>query len=198
MTETALDGSRSCAGCRQTDAREALLRFVAAAQTGTAELAPDIRRRMSGRGVSVHPRYRCVEAAVRSGAFKRALGVDEVAPARELSRSAADQYRRRAESLLSSAQRARKVALGTDAARRALEDRELELLLVAQDAEGSREELTQTAARLGLRCLVWSNKQDLGRVFGRALLSIVGVTDAGIATELRHVVRCATELAEDA
>jgi predicted RNA-binding protein YlxR (DUF448 family)/ribosomal protein L30E len=197
MNETALDGSRSCAGCRQTDAREALLRFVAAG-AGQNELAPDIRRRAPGRGVSVHPRYRCVEAAVRSGAFKRALGVDEVAPARELSRSAAGQYRRRAESLLSSAKRARKVALGTDAARRALEQRELELLLVAQDAEGSREELMQTADRLGLRCLVWSNKQDLGRVFGRALLSIVGVTDAGIATELRHVVRCATELAEDA
>jgi predicted RNA-binding protein YlxR (DUF448 family) len=197
MNETALDGSRSCAGCRQTDAREALLRFVAAGE-GQSELAPDIRRRAPGRGVSVHPRYRCVEAAVRSGAFKRALGVDEVAPARELSRSAAAQYRRRADSLLSSAQRARKVALGTDAARRALEERELELLLVAGDAEGSREELMQTADRLGLRCLVWSNKQDLGRVFGRALLSIVGVTDAGIATELRHVVRCATELAEDA
>jgi ribosomal protein L7Ae-like RNA K-turn-binding protein len=71
-------------------------------------------------------------------------------------------------------------------------------LVIAEDAEGSREELTRAAERLGARCLVWSNKEELGRLFGRAMLSIVGVLDAGIATELRHVVRCAAELAEDA
>src|ERR1700755_2095172 len=97
MNVPATESNRACAGCRQGDDREALLRFVAAGDPPT--LAPDIRRRAPGRGVSVHPRYRCVAAAVRSGAFKRGLDLaGEAAPsAGELARSAAEQYRRRAD-----------------------------------------------------------------------------------------------------
>jgi ribosomal protein L7Ae-like RNA K-turn-binding protein len=201
MNEPVSDGNRSCVGCRQKDAREVLLRFVADGDPPV--LAPDIRRRAFGRGVSVHPRFGCVEAAVRTGALRRGLGlqtnnVAQSFSARELSQSAATQYKRRAASLLGAAQRAHRVALGTEAVRQAIAARSLQLLVVAHDAEGSREELTHAAEKLGRSCLVWSNKQELGGLFGRALLSIVGVLDAGIATELRQVVRCATELAEDA
>jgi ribosomal protein L7Ae-like RNA K-turn-binding protein len=147
----------------------------------------------------VHPRYRCVDAAVRSGALRRALGVDTAdVSARQLSQSASEQYARRAEGLLLAGHRSRKLTLGTEAVRTALNAGQVHVLLIAKDAEGSREELTRAAERLGARCLVWSDKQELGRLFGRAMLSIVGVLDAGIATELRHVVRCAAELAEDA
>jgi ribosomal protein L7Ae-like RNA K-turn-binding protein len=146
----------------------------------------------------VHARFRCVDAAVRSGALRRALGVDPSVSSRELSQSASHQYIRRATSLLAAAKRSRKLVLGSEAVRTALAARTVQLLLVARDAEGSREELVGSATRLGLRCLVWSDKEELGRLFGRALLSIVGVLDAGIASELRHVVQCATELAEDA
>ena len=190
------ESSRACAGCRQTDARDALLRFVAAGDP--PQLAPDIRRRAPGRGVSVHPRFRCVEAAVRSGALRRGLGVGTDLSTRELSRTAAVQYDRRAAGLLSAAGRIHGLAVGTEAVRSAIAARKVHLLLVTRDAEGSREELVDATERLGRSCLVWSTKQELGRLFGRALLSIVGVLDAGIATELRHVVRCATELAEDA
>ena len=174
------------------------MRFVAAGDP--PQLAPDIRRRAPGRGVSVHPRFRCVEAAVRTGALRRGLGVSvsmELS-ARELSRTAASQYDRRAAGLLSAAVRTHSIAVGTEAVRSAIAAHKVQLLLVTRDAEGSREELVDAAERLGRSCLVWSTKQELGRLFGRALLSIVGVYDAGIATELRHVVRCATELAEDA
>lgn len=203
MNQPATESSRACAGCRQTDAREALLRFVAVVNPPEPpQLAPDIRRRAPGRGVSVHPRYGCVEAAVRNGALRRGLGVNMELSARELSRTAAGQYERRAAGLLVAAARTRSVAVGTEAVRAAIAMRKVELLLVARDAEGSREELVDAAERLGRSCLVWSTKQELGRLFGRALLSIVGVlgerNSAGIATELRHVVRCATELAEDA
>jgi predicted RNA-binding protein YlxR (DUF448 family)/ribosomal protein L30E len=195
MNEPVTDSTRSCVGCRQKDAREALLRFVA--DGDPPRFAPDVRRRAYGRGVSVHPRFRCVEAAVRSGALRRALEVDAQTTARELSQSAAAQYNRRAEGLLLAARRAKLVALGTEAARDAIAARSVRLLIVASDAEGDRETLTEAAARLGSDCLVWRNKQELGALFGRALLSIVAVLDVGIASELRHVVRCAAELAED-
>jgi predicted RNA-binding protein YlxR (DUF448 family) len=196
MNETVSEGSRACAGCRQTDTRDVLLRFVA--DGDPPQLVPDIRRRAPGRGVSVHARYRCVDAAVRTGALRRGLGVGSTASARELSQVAAVQYARRATGLLSAAKRSRNVAIGTDAVRAGIHDRTVQLLLVANDAEGHREELVAAATRLGRSCLVWSNREELGLLFGRAVLSIVGVLDVGIATELRHVVRCATELAEDA
>lgn len=239
MNETVSESSRACAGCRQTDARDVLLRFVA--DGDPPMLAPDIRRRAPGRGVSVHARFRCVEAAVRNGALRRGLGLPQhgargktgksgkkdiveadiplsdvadaagdmtgtaaadtrplTQSARELSKVAAEQYLRRATSLLSAAKSARKLALGTEAVRQALAARSVQLLLVASDAEGDREELVAAAERLGRGCLVWKNREQLGQLFGRSLLSIVGVLDAGIATELRHVVRCATELEEGA
>ncbi|MEY4578601.1 MAG: hypothetical protein RL701_3304 [Pseudomonadota bacterium] len=198
MNETVSEGSRACAGCRQTDTRDVLLRFVA--DGDPPQLVPDIRRRAPGRGVSVHPRFRCVDAAVKTGALRRGLGVGaEVnVSAREISQVAAVQYARRATGLLSAAKRSRKVAIGTDAVRAGIYDHTVQLLLVANDAEGHREELVAAATRLGRSCLVWSNREELGLLFGRAVLSIIGVLDVGIATELRHVVRCATELAEDA
>jgi predicted RNA-binding protein YlxR (DUF448 family)/ribosomal protein L30E len=201
MNVLATESNRACAGCRQRDEREALLRFVA--DGNPPQLAPDIRRRAPGRGVSVHPRYRCVDAAVRSGALRRAFGSELRADlsARELATSAANQYDRRAAGLLQAAYRARKLVIGTEATRSALNASEVQLLLIAEDAEGSREDLVKAAERLfpdGARCLVWSNKEELGRLFGRAMLSIAGVLDTGIATELRHVLRCAAELAEDA
>jgi predicted RNA-binding protein YlxR (DUF448 family) len=206
MTETVSASARTCAGCRQLDDRDALLRFVA--DGDPPRIAPDVRRRAPGRGVSVHPRYRCVHAAVRNGALKRGLGVGSVETARDtvqttqtaqtLSRSAAEQYLRRADGLLGAGHRARKLAVGTEAVRVALNERRVEMLLVADDAEGDREELSAAAQRLGRSCLVFRDRESLGRLFGRSVLALVGVLDAGIAAELRHVVQCATDLAEDA
>ena len=77
-------------------------------------------------------------------------------------------------------------------------ERRARLLLVAADAEGSREELERAIERLGRACLVWNTKQGLGRLFSRPTLSILAVLDIGIADELLSVVRAAAELAEDA
>jgi predicted RNA-binding protein YlxR (DUF448 family) len=200
MIEATSDSTRTCVGCRQTDERGALLRLVAipAERGEPVTLVPDIRKRESGRGVSVHARYRCLEGAVASGAFKRAFRAPVVSSARELATSARDGYDRRAQGLLIAARRARKLAIGTEAVRDAITERRARLLLVAADAEGSREELERAAERLGRACLVWNNKQGLGRLFSRPTLSILAVLDIGIADELLSVVRATAELAEDA
>ena len=188
------DSTRSCVGCRQTEPREALMRFVVAGDPPT--LVADVRRRAPGRGASVHPRFRCVDAAVLTGGFRRALGVNP-GEARDLASAAASQYERRAQGLLLAAQRSKNLAIGTEAVRDALTERRVRMLVVAKDAGGSRQDLTDAAARLGKSCLVWSNKEDLGKLFGRTTLSILAVLDQGIADELASVFRCATELSED-
>jgi ribosomal protein L7Ae-like RNA K-turn-binding protein len=144
--------------------------------------------------VSVHARYRCVEAAVRTGALRRALPVPSETTAAALAQTASDQYLRRAEGLLQAARRARHIALGTEAVRDALAQRRVHLLVVAGDAEGSRQDLERAAEKLGRACLVWNTKDGLGRLFGRPLLSVLAILDEGIADELGQALRCVAEL----
>jgi uncharacterized protein len=62
---------RMCIGCRERSAKAELLRMVWA--TGT--VAPDPRQDRPGRGAYLHPRVRCLDAAVRKRAIGRALRV---------------------------------------------------------------------------------------------------------------------------
>ncbi|MEI4272718.1 YlxR family protein [Klenkia sp. LSe6-5] len=62
---------RTCVGCRRRAPVTELLRVVV---QGT-RLTPDPRRRLPGRGASVHPTPECLRAAVRRRAFPRALRV---------------------------------------------------------------------------------------------------------------------------
>jgi len=60
---------RTCVGCRERAPVTDLLRVVA--RDGT--LVPDPRRRLPGRGASLHPTPECLHAAERRRAFARAL-----------------------------------------------------------------------------------------------------------------------------
>jgi len=60
---------RTCVGCRTRAPVTELLRVVA--REGT--LVPDPRRRLPGRGASLHPTPECLHAAERRRAFARAL-----------------------------------------------------------------------------------------------------------------------------
>jgi predicted RNA-binding protein YlxR (DUF448 family) len=62
---------RTCIGCRERTWAENLLRVVVV--EGVA--VPDPRRRMPGRGASVHPDVECLTLALRRRAFARALRI---------------------------------------------------------------------------------------------------------------------------
>jgi predicted RNA-binding protein YlxR (DUF448 family) len=60
---------RTCVGCRKRAPVTELLRVVAR----SGALVPDPRRRLPGRGASLHPTPECLHAAERRRAFIRAL-----------------------------------------------------------------------------------------------------------------------------
>ncbi|WP_353849576.1 YlxR family protein [Arthrobacter sp.] len=65
---------RTCIGCRQTAARDQLVRLVRTASgSGEPEALVDLRRRMPGRGAWLHPGPDCLRLAVKRHAFGRAL-----------------------------------------------------------------------------------------------------------------------------
>lgn len=185
---------RLCAGCRRTVPREELLRFAISPEAPF--LAPDPQRKLGGRGVSVHPTRACIELAARKGGFARALKKSVAIDTDALCATARVLYVMRAESLLIAAARRKKLAIGTEAVREALRapsGTAVEVLVVAADAEGRREELESAAERLGRRCLVFGSKSSLGRLFGRDEVGVLGILDHGIADE---VVRCAARANE--
>jgi predicted RNA-binding protein YlxR (DUF448 family)/ribosomal protein L7Ae-like RNA K-turn-binding protein len=193
---------RTCVGCRQKDGRLALLRFVVAGDP--PQLVPDVPRRASGRGVSIHPRRRCLDAAARNGGLVRGLraGVPAGMPAGfkvdtdQLADWASGQYTRRFEGLLVCAYRSGHAVLGADRARDAMATQRAILLIVAADAADKRQELVAAADRLGKSCIVYADKAKLGGLFGRDTVGVVAVTDVDIAAELQHAMQCAALLAE--
>jgi len=118
--------------------------------------------------------------------------------AEALIQTAADQYRRRVGGLLLAGWRARLLVVGTDAVRGALEsNKKPVLLLVAADAAGRREELSERVQALGGACVTYGDKTTLGRLFGRETLGVLGILDEGIAAEVALAARCVDELSED-
>jgi predicted RNA-binding protein YlxR (DUF448 family)/ribosomal protein L30E len=181
-----------CVGCRQKDDRGALLRFVVAGDP--PQLVPDVSRRESGRGASVHARKRCLDAAVRNGALHRALRVSAPADADTLAQWAHGQYSRRLSGLLTAAKRAGHALIGHERAREAIAARRALLLVVAGDATENREELMQAAARLGGSCIVHGDRSSLGALFGRELVAVVAITDPDLAQEVQSAAECAASI----
>ena len=185
---------RTCAGCREQDAQSALLRFAVREQS--PRLVPDPRKRLPGRGVSVHPRRRCLERAARGGGFARSLRAPIEVDLEELCSLIESGYDARMRGLVASALRTRRVSLGTDAVKAALHDGSARLLIFAVDAAGRRSELTVLAKRLTVPVVTHGTKSELGRLTRRAELGVLAILDQRIASELSTVASRAQDLSE--
>ncbi len=64
---------RTCVGCRGRGDRSVLLRLVVQEVDGSRVVVLDLRRRMPGRGLWLHPDEHCLDLAVRRSALARAL-----------------------------------------------------------------------------------------------------------------------------
>jgi predicted RNA-binding protein YlxR (DUF448 family) len=185
-TEPKGASERTCAGCRQPDAREALVR-LAVSDDPSLPLVPDLRGRLGGRGVSVHPSRKCIALAAQRGGFARSLTRAISVDANALANAIEEQLLGRAKGLLLGGIRARKIALGTEAVQRTIATEKLELLVVARDAAGRSVELAQRVRASGKSVAVLADKVVLGGLASRAELGVIAVVDRGIALELGRV-----------
>lgn len=180
---------RMCAGCGRRAAREELVRLV------VGEVPPfvavDLGRRLSGRGISVHPDKACVRAAALRGGLARALrGTASVDP-ESVQRMIVRQLERRMQGLLSSAQRKRSLALGAEAVRSALQTNRGDLLIRAVDSRGRAEELARMALALGCATATWGTKAMWGDALSRSDVGVLLVMDRGIA---RAIADCLSHI----
>lgn len=195
MNERDRSSRRMCAGCGQRTLPDELVRLVVAPRAPF--VAVDVGRRLGGRGISVHPTRACVRSASLRGGLARALrGVAQLEP-ESIEKMIVEQLERRIVGLLSSAQRTRKVALGADAVRTALQANRGDLLICARDSRGRRDELARTATALGCATATWGTKASLGAAFGRSELGVLLVTERGIARAVADCLSHIEALSED-
>jgi uncharacterized protein len=64
---------RTCVGCRQRGAASELARIVAQRDDRGAVLVLDLEGRLPGRGAHLHPSVECLDRALRTRGFVRAL-----------------------------------------------------------------------------------------------------------------------------
>ncbi len=186
---------RMCAGCGTRTEPDDLVRLVVG--PSAPFVAVDLGRRLGGRGVSVHAKKACLRSAALRGGLARALrGVAQVEP-ESLERMVVQQFERRALGLLSSAQRARSLAVGADAVRSALKANKGDLLIRAKDSRGRGDELAQAATARGCATATWGTKASVGDAFGRSELGVVLVTDRGIARAVLDCLSHVEALSED-
>lgn len=185
---------RTCVGCKQRAERGALLRLVLAGDP--PEVVPDVRRGGAGRGASVHPRRACLDAAVKSGAIRRAFKRELHTDSGQIAAWAREQYQRRIDGLIVAASRSGQAVAGTERVREAIASRRICMLIVADDAAESRNDVLDAASRLGGSCLVHADKSHLGRLFNRDQIAVVAVTDSAIADALTEASRNAAALVE--
>jgi ribosomal protein L7Ae-like RNA K-turn-binding protein len=173
---------RMCVGCRQKDERGALLRFVVAGDP--PQVVPDVSRRSDGRGASVHPLRRCLDA----------LKVEFETDADALALWAHGQYGRRLAGLLTAAHRGGRAVIGTERVRDAIAAKRAVLLVVAGDAADNRDELMRSVERLGGQCLVYGDRASLGALFGREMVAVLAITDRELAVEVKTAAECAAAI----
>ncbi len=181
--EVEIEGSaRTCVGCREQAAPEALERFVLMG----GELVYDMRRKAPGRGASVHASAACLEAALKRGAFARSFKqAVKTPPAPELVALVREGVMRRLRETLASSLRARRISVGAEATSELLRLGKAGMVLIANDAgESAQKKFAMNANRKGLLISTALDGAWLGQVSGREFVSVMGLSGASLCEQV--------------
>jgi len=170
---------RTCAACREQVEPSELIRW---ARGEDGAVVPDLAGRTFGRGAWTHPTQKCLKQLQKSlqRSFKAEVKTSTI-EALELLRLAATH---RANQLLGVARRRNVLIYGSDATREAWQKGDLHGLVVAKDARAAAQTPFVAEAIAEGLAKPWGTKQQLGRLFGRSEIGVMGVRDRGLAIRL--------------
>lgn len=186
---------RSCAGCRQRDAAERLLRFV----VRDGQLFVDASRRLGGRGAWAHPRWGCLERAIRRGGFAHALQVPVRDDARRVLAATLAVCRSEALQRLGLLRRSGALRFGREQACLAVRERQVAALWLACDAAPRTARAVHEAAdRGGVPVYTVAGVAELARALGAAPVAVVALPASEAGRRLSADVSSWAQLAEEA
>ncbi len=176
------EAERTCIGCRGVFKKNDVVRLVA----GPSGVAVDYREKLPGRGAYICLKEECIKKALSRGNLSRALRVEGPTLTVDVFVSLVSAaVKEKIRSLVLMAARAGKLSAGYSAVRDGIEKGRIRFVLYAVDlSDGSREKISPTAARAGIKEMELFSKDELGRMLGRELVGIIGVEDNGFAESL--------------
>ena len=175
---------RTCIGCRaQRQARE----FLRLACTPQGEVFADRRSRGAGRGAHVCFDAACIRQALRPGRLKAAFKQSVTAPPEAaICEAAVEILRLRLGAYLSMAQKAGAAISGATPLQRALAQRRIVTLVLAEDIAATRAQVYYTwCEQQQIPWLTLFSKADLGRLLGKPSRSAVGLTQIQFGEQLQ-------------
>lgn len=173
---------RTCIGCRGTFAKDEVVRIVAV--SGVPVI--DYRERLPGRAAYVCPRLECIAKALGRDLLSRAFKTKMTAPATgEFVLALEAAIRERIASLIAMAEKAGKLAAGASAVTDALQKNRVLLVLFAADlSEGTRNKVLGSGGPQQQGTPFTAD--ELGRLVGRDLVAIAGITDKGFTDAIQR------------
>ena len=194
-SDSSVEPERTCAGCRQRDAAERLVRFV----VRDGRLYVDASRRFGGRGAWAHARRGCIERGVKRGGFAHALQ----APVRDEPRRVLDEAlavcRNEALQRLGLLRRSGALRFGREQACLALRERSVAALWLAQDAAArTARAVREAAGEVGVPVHTVAAVADLAHALGAATVAVVALPDTEAGRKLSSAVSVWAQLADEA
>jgi predicted RNA-binding protein YlxR (DUF448 family)/ribosomal protein L30E len=182
---------RTCVGCGQEDAIEAMVRIVV---SDGGDVAVDLAGGAFGRGAHVHPSAACIALAPRGLAksFKRNIAVTGA----ELGATLVAAADRRVYGLLASAARSGHVQIGADLAGQAFNDGKVHLLVVARDAQSGASVGSVMHAVAQGGAVAWGTKAELGTLVQKSEVAVLGVESSSLSAAIRSAAMVASCIAE--
>lgn len=203
-------GTRTCVGCGARVDKERvkleLVRLVLVPLDGDDSLDGDrseafrahvdLSGSSVGRGSWVHARSKCFDDACARG-LARSAKAKVFAERDRLRTELVDQAARRIRSLIGTAARGGRAAVGSDAVRDAVRRELAVLLVVATDAAAAAKHAeVQHMVQAGA-AVPYGTKALLGEALGRGEVGVMAITDDGMAAALRHTIGLSETFAHD-
>jgi predicted RNA-binding protein YlxR (DUF448 family)/ribosomal protein L30E len=175
---------RTCAGCRESAPREALVRVVLGED---GAIGVDLKGSEHGRGAWLHARPGCIRKAARGG-LARSFRSEVRARPEALAAAVARGFEARIHGLLMAARRSGRLALGSAAVEREIEEERARLLVVARDARAAAD-ASPVVRMIGAgKAAAWGTKRDLGALFGREEVAVLAVLEPRLAAALKAAI----------
>lgn len=181
---------RLCVSCRQKKPKEELMRVAAFG----GMVCPDPSGKAPGRGAYVCRHGLCLQQALREGRLARSLK-QPIAP--EQAQQLLDQWdeinardlESRALHLVGLGKRGANLACGTQSVEIALNKGKALLVIQAKDAaENGAEAIRSRCESAGVPCYTLGTKEELGRLTGKDVRTVIAVLEEGLADGLRRLL----------
>ena len=181
MTEGRRQPQRTCLGCRQVKDQSELIRFV---RSPDGEILVDLKGRLPGRGAYLCNSRECMGAAINRQQFNRAFRSEcQPSDLSGLTDRVTRELLKHLAGLLGMARKSASMVAGSNAVLDALTRKKaLSAIILAKDISPQiGDKIRRKAARQNILTTELFDKMELGRIFGRAERSVVGLSDGKLA-----------------